>query len=79
MCYKDLVVWQKSIHSVESVDKIFQHLPAEEKYGLADQLRRAAVSIPSNIAEGQKHLGKAESVRFVSIVIGLAAGVETQL
>ncbi|MBP7760729.1 four helix bundle protein [Candidatus Saccharibacteria bacterium] len=79
MNYKELTVWQKSIALVKEIYIVTRQLPTEEKYGLSDQLRRAAVSIPSNIAEGQKRLGKAESIRFASIAIGSAAEVETQL
>lgn len=50
--YKDLIVWQKAIELVEEIYKITGYLPDEEKYGLSSQLKRAAISIPSNIAEG---------------------------
>ena len=50
--YKDLLVWQKSMNLAKSLYEIVQKLPKEEKYALSDQLRRASVSIPSNIAEG---------------------------
>ena len=64
---------------VVEIYRVTRAFPAEEKFGLVAQLRRAAVSIPSNIAEGHNRLGAAEFRRFVSIARGSAAEVETQL
>jgi hypothetical protein len=61
--YRDLVAWQKAMDPVEEVCKITKQFPREESYGLTNQLRRAAVSIPSNIAEGQSR-GSREFMRF---------------
>lgn len=64
---------------VEHVYAVTDQLPKHETYGLADQLRRASVSIPSNIAEGQRRTGNKEIVHFTSIALGSLAEVETQL
>lgn len=77
--YKDLKVWQKGMDVVEKVYAIAAVLPTTEKYALADQMKRAAVSIPSNIAEGQKRFGKLEMSHFCSIALGSTAELETQL
>ncbi len=77
--FKELVVWQKGVKLVEDVYCITKKLPESEKFGISSQMNRAAVSIPSNIAEGQKREGKQEFKRFVSIARGSAAELETQL
>ena len=77
--YKDLIVWQKSMLMVKDIYRITQRFPREEIYGLTSQIRRAAVSIPSNIAEGQARAGRAEFPNFLSIARGSLAEVETQL
>ena len=77
--YKDLIVWQKAMLIVKVVYKLTQGFPKEELYGLTNQIRRAAVSVPSNIAEGQARRGKAEFKNFLSIARGSLAEVETQL
>lgn len=77
--YKDLVVWQKSISLVKIVYQLTKELPASERFVLTDQIRRAVVSIPSNIAEGQKRLNRKETVQFTGITLGSTAEVETQL
>src|SRR5437870_2161550 len=77
--YKDLIVWQKSMELVKEVYRITGKLPNHELYGLSNQLRRAAVSIPSNIAEGQQRRGTKEFTQFLRISYGSAAEVETQL
>ncbi len=77
--YKDLIVWQKSIQLVKSIYRITEHFPKSELYGLSSQMRRAAISIPSNIAEGYKRKGRAEFIQFLSIAGGSAAELETQL
>jgi four helix bundle protein len=77
--YKDLIVWQKAMELVSMVYQITRQFPQEERFGLSNQLRRAAVSIPSNIAEGQARQSTAEFKNFLSIARGSLAEVETQL
>ena len=77
--YRDLEVWQKSIAFVEDVYKAVKTFPREEQYGLSDQIRRAAVSIPSNIAEGFGRDSNAEFLRFLAIARGSLYEVSTQL
>jgi len=77
--YKKLDVWKRSIDLVVGVYEIVNLLPELEKYALSDQIRRAVVSIPSNIAEGQKRSGKKETVQFTYIALGSLAELETQL
>ena len=77
--YKDLVVWQKALCLVKDVYHLTGAFPEGEKYGLVSQMRRAAVSIPSNIAEGQARRSFREFVQFVSQAEGSAAELETQL
>ncbi|WP_242467725.1 four helix bundle protein [Thiocapsa imhoffii] len=76
--YRDLIVWQKSMDLVERVYRMTGVFPKEEMYGLSSQVRRAAVSIPSNIAEGQARKSTAEFLNFLSIAQGSRAEVETQ-
>lgn len=64
---------------VETVYEITRKLPKEEKFALADQLKRAAISVPSNIAEGQRRFSKKEMIRFASISLGSVGELETQL
>ncbi len=68
--FQDLIVWQKAHQFVLAVYKITSAFPKSELYGLASQLRRAAVSIPANIAEGFKKRGKADKARFLNIAQG---------
>jgi four helix bundle protein len=77
--YKDLLVWQKGIALVKQVYRITSVFPAEEKFGLVSQMRRAAVSIPSNIAEGQARHTKGEFIQFISHAEGSVAELDTQL
>ncbi|MDB4631887.1 four helix bundle protein [bacterium] len=77
--FKDLIVWQKAMALVTEVYKVTKEFPKEELYGLTNQVRRAAVSIPSNIAEGHARKGTAEFRNFLSIARGSLAEVETQL
>ena len=79
MSYRDLDVWQLAMEVVVETYQLTRACPAEEKFGLAAQLRRATISIPSNIAEGHSRLGVGELRRFVSIARGSVAEVETQL
>ncbi|MDP2598661.1 MAG: four helix bundle protein [Candidatus Liptonbacteria bacterium] len=76
--FKDLLVWQKSIELVVSVYTITKGFPTEEKYGLTNQLRRAAISIPSNIAEGNMRSTGRDFKQFVAIARGPCSEVETQ-
>ena len=77
--YQELIVWQKAMSLVEAVYRLSKGFPREELYGLTNQVRRAAVSIPSNIAEGQARQSTAEFKNFLSIAQGSRAEVETQL
>ena len=77
--YRELIVWQRAMDLVVEVYRVVKLLPKEETYALSDQLRRAVVSIPSNIAEGQARSSTQEFLRFISIAQGSLAEVETQL
>lgn len=77
--YKDLMVWQKSIRLVREIYLVTAQLPKEEIYGLSSQMRRAAISMPSNIAEGQQRRGTKEFIQFLKIAYGSGAELETQL
>ena len=77
--YRDLEVWQKAMAFVEDVYKTVRTFPREEQYGLSDHIRRAAVSIPSNIAEGFGRDSNAEFLRFLAIARGSLYEVSTQL
>jgi four helix bundle protein len=77
--YKDLTVWQKAIDLVTEVYKATRGFPKEELYGLTSQLRRCAVSVPSNIAEGQGRLTRGEFRQFLGHAKGSLAELETQL
>jgi len=77
--YKQLKVWQKSIDLVKEVYKLTAQFPKSETYGLVSQGRRAAVSIPSNIAEGYKRKGLSEYLKFLRIADASAAELETQI
>ena len=77
--HKDLKVWQKSINFVTKIYKKTNSFPNSELYGLTSQLRRAAVSVPSNIAEGAARNTDKEYVRFLFIARASAAEIETQL
>ena len=77
--YKDLIVWQKSMDLVDEIYKIIRLLPSEERFALADQMRRSAISVPSNIAEGYERKSKKEYIQFLSIAKSSRAELETQL
>ena len=77
--HKDLKVWQESMTLVVQIYKISEDFPKHEVYGLSSQIRRAAVSIPSNIAEGAGRKGENEFTRFLYIALGSLSEVETQL
>ena len=77
--YRDLLVWQKSIALAKAIYKLTAEFPSEEKFGLVSQMRRAAVSVPSNIAEGQARNTTGEFVQFISHAEGSLAELDTQL
>src|SRR3989344_1662712 len=77
--YKDLIVWQKSVELVTQVYRLTGNFPQNETYGLISQMRRSAVSIPSNIAEWSKRNTKKDFNQFLAIALGSAAELETQL
>ena len=77
--YKELKVWQKAMDLTVEVYKIVKLLPKEETYALSDQMRRAVVSIPSNIAEGQGRNSDKEFIQFLSIARGSLWELETQI
>jgi four helix bundle protein len=77
--YKDLLVWQKAMALVTRVYVVTRSFPREEMYGLTSQIRRAAVSIPSNIAEGQARTTRGEFRHFLGIAKGSLAELDTQL
>ena len=77
--YSQLIVWQKAIDLVEEVYKVTRNFPAEEKFGLISQMRRAAVSVPSNIAEGYGRTHRGDYLRHLSIARGSLMELETQL
>jgi len=77
--FKDLLVWQKGMALAKVIYEITRPFPHEEKFGLVSQMRRAAVSIPSNIAEGQARHTTKEFIQFISHAEGSVAELETQL
>ena len=77
--YRNLMVWQNSRKLVKQIYDLTGKFPLEEKFGLANQIQRAAVSIPSNIAEGYGRNSDKEMIRFLSIAKGSLYEVETQL
>ncbi len=77
--HKDLLVWQKSIQITACIYEVTGQFPTEEKFGLVSQMRRCAVSIASNIAEGYARRNIKENKQFVSIAYGSAVELDTQL
>ena len=77
--YKKLILWQQAINFVEKIYKETENFPKYEQYGLTSQVRKAAVSIPSNIAEGATRKGKNEFCHFLYIALASLSEVETQL
>jgi four helix bundle protein len=77
--YRDLIAWQKAMRFVIDIYVATQRFPSEQRYGLTNQLRRAAVSIPSNIAEGQARFSQREFHHFLSQARGSLVEIETQL
>ena len=79
MSYKDLIFWQKAMDLATEIYRLTKNLPQDELYGLTNQMRRAAVSIPSNIAEANESSSASESLNFLSVSCSSNAEVETQL
>lgn len=77
--YKDLIAWQKGMDLVAKIYDATQSFPSHEQFGLTSQLRRAAVSVPSNIAEGKAHYSNRDFVRFLRHARGSLAEIETQV
>ena len=77
--YRDLIVWQRAIDLVTEVYKVTDTFPMAERYGLVSQMRRCAVSIPSNIAEGRRRGTRKDFRQFLLIAYGSGAELETQL
>ena len=77
--HKDLIVWRKAMDLVIAIYHLTATFPKDEIFGLISQMRRAAVSIPSNIAEGRSRGGRKDFVQFLRIAHGSAAELETQL
>ncbi len=79
MHHKDLEAWKKSIDLVKDIYSITKDFPSSEQFGLVSQMRRAAVSIPSNLAEGSARFSDKDSTRFIDISLGSLAELETQI
>ncbi len=77
--FRELSIWQRSFDLVKGVYQFTEDLPASEKFGLTSQIRRSAVSVPSNIAEGCGRNTNKELIRFLDISLGSAFELETQL
>ena len=77
--HRDLDVWREGIELVTKVYAVVQDFPKEEKFGLVDQIKRASVSIPSNIAEGAARNSKKEFIHYLHIALGSLSELETQL
>ncbi|MBR2085469.1 MAG: four helix bundle protein [Muribaculaceae bacterium] len=77
--FRDLIVWQKAMDLAVEVYAIVKFLPKEETYALSDQIRRAVISVPSNIAEGQGRITSKEFIRFLSMARGSLGELSTQI
>lgn len=77
--YKDLIVWQKAMNLVAEAYKLTAQFPGSEIYGLTSQMRRCAVSIPSNIAEGRRRGSRKDYRQFLMVAYGSGAELETQI
>src|SRR5512138_1369279 len=77
--HKKLVLWQRAVHLVVSVYEVTRRFPANERFGLAAQMQRAAVSIPSNVAEGAARRGRKEYLQFVYTARGSLSELDTQV
>jgi four helix bundle protein len=77
--YRDLEVWKKAVYLAKMIYEVTEEFPTRELYGISGQLRRSAVSVASNIAEGQARDGKKEFIYFLKVALGSLAELETQL
>jgi len=77
--HKDLDVWKKAVRMSAKMYEILDNFPAEEKYGLSSQMKRAAVSVASNIAEGAARESRNEFIHFLFIALGSASELDTQI
>ncbi len=77
--HKDLDVWKEAMNLVKEVYLVAENFPKEETYGLVSQIKRSAISIPSNIAEGAARSSRKEFIQFLYIALGSLAELETQL
>lgn len=77
--FKDLMIWQKAVVLVGEIYRLTKKFPKEELYGLVSQIRRSAISVPSNIAEGFVRKHNKEFMQFLNIALGSLAELETQL
>lgn len=77
--FRDLIVWQRSIQLAATIYRVTREFPKEEMYGLSSQIRRSAVSVPSNIAEGQGRLSTGEFRQFLGVARGSNFELQTQL
>jgi four helix bundle protein len=77
--FRQLIAWQKAMELVTEIYRVTKNFPRDEAYGLTSQLRRAAVSVPSNIAEGQARYSRREFYRFLTVARGSLAEIETQV
>lgn len=79
MHHKDMEVWKLAMELVFKIYKLTENFPKDEMFGLTSQIRRCAISIPSNIAEGCGRFSNKETLRFISIALGSLAELETQI
>src|SRR5690606_10442061 len=77
--YRDLQVWRRALDLAEAIYEATAHWPREERFGLVSQIRRAAVSVPSNIAEGAARRSTGEFLQFIGMARGSLAETDTQL
>ena len=77
--YQELIVWNKAMDLVSEVYSLTKLLPKEELFALSNQMRRAAISVPSNIAEGQQRMAPRKFIRFLTIARGSNGELQTQL
>ena len=77
--YKELIVWQKAMKLVIEIYKLTEQFPQSEAYGLTSQMRRSAISIPYNIAEGRRRGGRKDYRQFLLFAFGSGAELETQI
>ena len=77
--FKKLKIWQNGINIVTEIYKLSESLPSTEKFGLISQITRAAISVPSNIAEGSSRSSEKEYIRFLEFALGSTYEIETQL